>query len=129
LFRIPGFALFPVVGVSFRAEDLQHPGFSPGQTVTLVPEPDNPHDPNAIGVWDEAGEVQAGYVPKRYARRIRAPLKRGVVKRAYIVSQFRRMSSGERTGIKVLTSPTEAVTLVTAQGADGVIVDDGDIPF
>ncbi len=32
-----------------------------------MPEPDNEHDPNAIGIWNEARTLQAGYVPAAVA--------------------------------------------------------------
>ena len=32
-----------------------------------MPEPDNEHDPNAVGVWNEERTLQAGYVPREQA--------------------------------------------------------------
>lgn len=44
--------------------------FSPGTDVRLVPEPDNPHDSNAIAVTaDEDGAPTAGYISKGNAKR------------------------------------------------------------
>ena len=40
---------------------------SPGLPVALVPEPDNEHDPNAVGIWNEQRTLQAGYVPREVA--------------------------------------------------------------
>jgi hypothetical protein len=57
----------PVAGVSFRPEALEDPSFEPGLSLALVPEPDNEHDPNAIGVWNEERTIQAGYVPREIA--------------------------------------------------------------
>ena len=57
----------PVAGVSFRPEALEDPSFEPGLPLALVPEPENEHDPNAVGVWNEARTVQAGYVPREIA--------------------------------------------------------------
>src|SRR5664280_1320416 len=37
--------------------------FAVGSRIVLRPEPDNPYDPNAVGIWDASGEVQVGYVP------------------------------------------------------------------
>jgi len=56
-----------VAGVSFRPEALNEPGFAPGQRLALVPEPDNEHDPHAVGIWNEERTVQAGYVPREIA--------------------------------------------------------------
>jgi len=56
-----------VAGVSFRPEALNEPGFAPGRRLALVPEPDNEHDPHAVGIWNEERTVQAGYVPREIA--------------------------------------------------------------
>jgi HIRAN domain len=56
-----------VAGVSFRPEALGDPGFEPGRRLALVAEPDNEHDPNAVGIWNEERTVQAGYVPREVA--------------------------------------------------------------
>ena len=32
-----------------------------------MPEPENEHDPNAVGVWNEERTLQAGYVPREVA--------------------------------------------------------------
>ena len=57
----------PVAGVSFRPEAVADSSFDPGRPLTLVPEPDNEHDPNAIGIWNEERTLQAGYVPREVA--------------------------------------------------------------
>ena len=59
--------VIPVAGVSFRPEALEDPSFEPGLPLTLVPEPENEHDPNAVGVWNEERTLQAGYVPREVA--------------------------------------------------------------
>jgi hypothetical protein len=56
-----------VAGISYRPEALDDPGFEPGRRLALVPEPDNEHDPNAVGIWNESRTVQAGYVPREVA--------------------------------------------------------------
>jgi HIRAN domain len=61
----------PVAGVSFRPEALDDEGFAPGRRLALVPEPDNEHDPNAVGIWNEERTVQAGYVPREVAPELR----------------------------------------------------------
>jgi hypothetical protein len=52
-----------VAGVSFRPEAVADPTFDPGRRLALVPEPDNPHDADAVGIWNEERSLQAGYVP------------------------------------------------------------------
>jgi hypothetical protein len=56
-----------VAGASYRADALQDEGFAPGSPLALVPEPDNEHDPNAVGIWNEERTVQLGYVPREVA--------------------------------------------------------------
>ena len=63
----PRIRVVPVAGVSYRAESLDHSSFDPGQRLALVPEPQNEHDPNAVGVWNEALTLQLGYVPAAIA--------------------------------------------------------------
>ena len=53
--------------MSFRPEAVADASFDPGLRVALVPEPDNEHDPNAVGVWNEERTLQAGYVPRDVA--------------------------------------------------------------
>ena len=60
----------PVAGVSFRPEALEDPTFEPGLPLALVPEPDNEHDPNAVGIWNEERTLQAGYVPREVAPKL-----------------------------------------------------------
>jgi HIRAN domain-containing protein len=61
----------PVAGVSFRPDAVDDASFDPGRRLALVPEPDNEHDPNAVGVWNEARSLQAGYVPREVAPGLR----------------------------------------------------------
>ena len=56
-----------VAGVSFRPEAVADASFDPGARLALVREPDNEHDPNAVGVWNEERTLQAGYVPREVA--------------------------------------------------------------
>lgn len=54
-------------GVSFRPDALPMPAFDPGSRLQLVREPDNPHDPQALAIWDAERRVQLGYVPREVA--------------------------------------------------------------
>jgi hypothetical protein len=60
----PRIIVVPVAGVSFREEAVLDSSFDPGLPLALVPEPENEHDPDAIGVWNESRTLQAGYVPR-----------------------------------------------------------------
>jgi hypothetical protein len=59
--------VIPVAGVSFRPEAVADASFDPGRRLALVPEPANPHDENAVGIWNEERTLQAGYVPAEVA--------------------------------------------------------------
>ena len=63
----PRVTVVPVAGVSFRIEALADPSFEPGRRLALVPEPENEHDPNAVGIWNEERTLQLGYVPREMA--------------------------------------------------------------
>jgi hypothetical protein len=63
----PRIRVVPVAGVSYRAEALPDDSFEPGRRLALVPEPDNEHDPNAVGIWNEDRTLQLGYVPREVA--------------------------------------------------------------
>jgi hypothetical protein len=63
----PRVRVVAVAGVSFRPEAVADASFDPGGRLALVPESDNEHDPNAIGIWNEERTLQAGYVPREVA--------------------------------------------------------------
>jgi hypothetical protein len=63
----PRIRVVPVAGVSYRAEALPDPSVDPGRRLALVPESDNEHDTNAVGIWNEERTLQLGYVPRETA--------------------------------------------------------------
>ena len=63
----PRIRVVPVAGVSYRIELLEDASFDPGLRLTLVPEPENEHDPNAVAIWNEERTLQLGYVPAAVA--------------------------------------------------------------
>jgi hypothetical protein len=63
----PRVRVVPVAGVSYRPEALTDASFEPGRRLALVREPENEHDPNAVGIWNEERTLQAGYVPRELA--------------------------------------------------------------
>jgi HIRAN domain-containing protein len=63
----PRIRVVPAAGVSYRPEALPDPSFDPGRRLALVPEPENEHDSNAVGVWNHERTLQAGYVPREVA--------------------------------------------------------------
>jgi hypothetical protein len=60
----PRIRVIPVAGVSFRPEAVADGSFDPGARLALVPEPENEHDPDAVGIWNAERTLQAGYVPR-----------------------------------------------------------------
>jgi HIRAN domain len=97
----PRISVIPVAGVSYRLEALQDDAFAPGRRLSLVAEPDNEHDPNAIGVWDEARRLQAGYVPADIARGLEPALWQAV-------SLWEFSEDGQRAGLRILLAPRDA---------------------
>jgi HIRAN domain-containing protein len=97
----PRIRVIKVAGVSYRLEALQDDSFAPGSRLALVPEPDNEHDPNAIGVWDAAQRTQAGYVPADIARELDADDWQAV-------SLWEFFEGGRRGGLRVLLAPRDA---------------------
>jgi hypothetical protein len=63
----PRIRVVAVAGVSFRGDAAADPSFDPGLRLALVPEPDNEHDAHAVGIWNDARTLQAGYVPRDVA--------------------------------------------------------------
>jgi hypothetical protein len=97
----PRVRVLKVAGVSYRLDALQDAAFAPGRRLALVAEPDNEHDPNAIGVWDEGRRVHAGYVPAETAARVRAE-----DWQAFSLWEF--VEDGRRVGLRVLLAPRDA---------------------
>jgi hypothetical protein len=97
----PRIRIVSVAGVSYRTDQLQDEAFTPGRRLALVPEPQNEHDPHAIGIWDAEQRVQVGYVPAEVARDLRAADWQAVA--------LRHFAEGERRlGLRVLLAPRDA---------------------
>ena len=90
-----------VAGVSYRLDAVQDDAFTPGKRLALVREPDNEHDPHAIGIWDADERVQAGYVPAEVARGLDAS-------EWQAVSLLEFFEDGRRAGLRVLLAPHDA---------------------
>jgi hypothetical protein len=56
-----------VAGVTFRPGAVEDESFDPGRRLSLVREPDNEHDPQAVAIWNAERTLQAGYVPREVA--------------------------------------------------------------
>ena len=97
----PRIRIVKVAGVSYRMDELQDAAFTPGRRLALVPEPDNEHDPNAIAIFDEERQAQAGYVPAEVARNLDSGDWQAVSLREYV-------EDGRRAGLRVLLAPRDA---------------------
>jgi HIRAN domain len=97
----PRVRVIKLAGVSYRLDAVQDDGFAPGRRLALVPEPDNEHDPNAIGVWDAERRVHGGYVP--------ADVAAGLDANAWqAVSLLEFWEGAQRVGLRVLLAPRDA---------------------
>ncbi len=90
-----------VAGISYRLDDVQDDAFAAGKRLALVPDPDNEHDPNAVGVWDASRRVHAGYVPAETAAAIDAADWQAV-------SLLEFFEGEQRVGLRVLLAPKDA---------------------
>ena len=90
-----------LAGSSYRSDALQDDGFAPGRRLALVPEPENEHDPNAVGVWDADRRVQGGYLPAGIAPKVKDD------DQAVSLWEFRD-EEGNRVGLRVLLAPADA---------------------
>jgi hypothetical protein len=97
----PRVRVVKVAGVSYRLDALQDDAFAPGRRLALVAEPDNEHDPHAIGVWDAEQRLQAGYVPAEIARELDADDWQAL-------SLWEFFEDGKRLGLRVLLAPTDS---------------------
>jgi hypothetical protein len=90
-----------LAGASYRLDALQDDAFAPGKRLTLVREPENEHDPNAVAVWDGDQRLQAGYIPADIAAEVRGD------EQALSLWEFRD-DDGRRIGLRVLVAPSDA---------------------
>ena len=90
-----------LAGSSYRMDALQDDGFAPGRRLALVLEPENEHDPNAVGVWDADRRVQGGYLPAGIAPKVKGD------EQAVSLWEFRD-EEGRRVGLRVLLAPADA---------------------
>jgi hypothetical protein len=96
----PRLRVVKVAGTSYRSDELQDDAFSPGRRLALVPEPENEHDPHAVGIWDAERRLQVGYVPAEVAPEVTG------AEQAVSLWEFRE--EGRRAGLRVLLAPADA---------------------
>ena len=99
--RSDGLESLNVVGEQFYVPAIEHESFAVGLPVTLVREPDNRFDSNAIAVFNADRSHQVGYLPRDDARRLsRAFVKNGVPKTFAIWETF--SEEGRRVALRLL---------------------------
>ena len=97
----PRIRVVRLAGSSYRLDALHDDAFAPGSRLVLVPEPENEHDPHAIGVWDADRRLQGGYVPADVARDLDA-------EDWQAVSLLEFFDDDRRSGLRVLLAPRDA---------------------
>ncbi|HEY3549906.1 MAG TPA: HIRAN domain-containing protein [Gaiellaceae bacterium] len=97
----PRIRVVKLAGASYRAADLQDEAFAPGRRLTLVREPENEHDPNAVAVYDVERRLQAGYIPAGIAPELKGD------EQAISLWEFRG-EDGSRIGLRMLLAPADA---------------------
>jgi len=107
----PHCLLCRVAGTSHRRDALQDERFAPGSPVTLRPEPTNPYDRNAVGVWDDSGTLQIGFVPAEHSERIAADMRSGSQLGGVMMREFRRAENGPRVGLHMLIVPAGSLRM------------------
>jgi HIRAN domain len=111
-----GAHLLRVAGAT-RSRVLARAAFEPGERVTLVPEPENPHDPYAVGVWDAEERWRVGYLPQQYAPALRDQASNGLFDQVMSVWQWRDEKTGRRVGLHVLLAPTSKIRIIDGAGS------------
>lgn len=90
-----------VVGESYVGRDLQDRSLAPGNPVRLVPEPENPHDEDAIAVTSWDGDKKAGYVKASNTQTVRRLFERETAP-VHVVSSGTWSTRGERVSFECL---------------------------
>lgn len=92
-----------VAGTTFRPDALQGDDLAPLSRLELVPEPDNPYDPDAIAVrtWGSAGRT-IGYVPREDTHRLWR--RKGFAWNAFVLRDCQD-NAGRRLGLRFMAAP------------------------
>ena len=102
ILSVHGMQVVSVVGTAYQKEALRNAAFAAGQPLSLIAEPQNPHDGNAVGVWDADTRMQLGFIPREIAPQVSETLQHGNELRALSVWEWRAPGEESRRGIKIL---------------------------
>jgi hypothetical protein len=92
-----------VAGVTYQNPGIRASVFALGKAVQVRADTDNAFDAKAVGVWDGAGRIQAGYLPKELAPRAARQLANGTTLYGLSVWEWVK-PGGQRVGLKILVS-------------------------
>jgi len=101
-------------------EALQHEAFDPGRRLRLEAAPLDPHDPDAVGVWDLDGVRQAGELPGQVDAVVAAALDHGLPMEAVALREERDRVDDRRCDLTVLVYSPRFVSL---EGLDELTYD------
>ena len=102
-----GVTICKVVGTNHTGDAIAHDNFGPGQRVLLVREPDNPYDPNAIGVWDAEQTLRLGYIPREVCQKLCKSLDKGHTLNALCLWEWITKPDEVRRGLRLLVTPED----------------------
>lgn len=108
--RDAGVFVTKVAGVSRRMRELQRDSFRPLEPLLLRREPENPHDANAIAVFDRKGRTTIGYVPREDAGAIAEMIDSGTEVECLCFWEWRD-GGDRRCGLKILVAPRGVIEL------------------
>jgi hypothetical protein len=103
-----------VAGVGHHLDDVSDASFEPGNGLALLPEPNNVHDPKAVGVWNLSRTKHAGYIGRVFSEDMSSLDCHGVI-------LMDHMTDGVRDGLLVLVSRGEFVLKNVELGVDEVV--------
>jgi hypothetical protein len=104
-----GLRVSGVAGARHHADALERGDAAPGRPLTLVREPDNPHDPSAIAV--HAGGQHIGFVPRELAAELAPQLDDRRPWSAVVLREQRASPRDPRTGVTMLLAPAAHIEL------------------
>ncbi|MCU0259101.1 MAG: hypothetical protein MUF56_08780 [Solirubrobacteraceae bacterium] len=97
-------------------EPLQAATFDPGSVVALLPDVDDPSDPE-VGVWDRDGVRRAGCLLEHAARVVGAALEWGLEQSALVLTEDRSADEDRREGLDLLIFHPAFVVVDTSAAA------------
>jgi HIRAN domain-containing protein len=100
-----------------HAGALESDAAAPGRPLELRRDPENPHDPNAVGVYGAGGEggEQLGWVPREIAAELAPRIDAGDAWSAVVLRESRLSPRDPRTGVTMLLAPAPAIELHVRQ--------------